>query len=401
MPASPAPEQHRSLIRRLLTKYQMLQQRGLPWLGRRLQSELVSPTTAPARAVRDVRAALDGAAGAAAGAAFRRLPDVASESRRTLYFFFDLSVCPLAYDIATFMAGAELERRRRGLERIHVIVVPGENDRLRLELPEYDAAVGEQGKRWRLHNLVLPVIGLLPSCSGYTLCASRAHARALQLLYARHVHPEGWRPAFPIAPDARKLRAAARAGEAVFPALQASQQALKYVDQFLGSRAGGRRPVVITLRQYGFTPSRNSNLGAWTAFADGLDAARYAAVFVLDTDTALLPVPDAIGRHLVMHAAPWSVPLRMALYERAFVNLAVAHGPMELCWYDEACRYMVFCPVGTGVFTEGDFLQSIGFEIGKSLPFARPWQRWVWKPDDAETIRAEFDRFLPELEAAR
>lgn len=393
------PGERPRLIRRLLLKVHWIQQRGLPWVFRRLRNELTTPTTAPTRAVRNLLAALEGFAVSTAAALFRWLPSVAYDARRTLYFFYDLQVCPIAYDIATFMAGAELERRRRGLARIHVVIVPGRGDGLRLEVPEYDAIVSESARRWRLHNLVVPVIGLMPSCGGFTICASRAHAASLRLLFARHVYPAGWQPAFPVAPEARRVRDAGRAGETVFPLLTAPPRALQYVDQYLGARAARRRVLVVTLRQYAYTPGRNSNVNAWIALADGIDDARYVVVFVLDTDVAMAPVPEEIGRHHVFQAASWNVPLRMALYQRAFLNLAVVHGPMELCWYNEACRYLLFCPVSTAPLTDRELLEKLGFEIGKALPFARPWQQWIWEPDDLEIIRREFTRMVPELES--
>lgn len=361
-------------------------QRGLRWLILRLRDEFFAPRSAALRRVRGFfQADSDEPAGAG--------------DARTLYFFFDLQLCPLAYDIATYLAAAELERRRRGLDSVHVVFVPGRGDGLRLELPAYDAAVDAEARRWRLHNLVLPVTGLLPSCSGYTLCGSRAEAESLFRDRARHVYPAAWRPSLPVAPLARTVRDAARAGTEVFPLLKAPPHALRFADRYLAAQAGGRKPVVITLRQYAYTPGRNSDIAAWSAFADGVDAAQYAVIFVLDTDKSLDPPPEVLGRHAVLQAASWNVHLRMAIYERAFLNLAVVHGPMELCWYNESCRYLLFCPVNTAPLTDEDVLEREGFEIGKPLPFARHWQRWIWETDEAPTIAREFERMVVDLEA--
>ncbi len=373
-----------ALTSRLRQALDWYRQRGAGWLVRRIRDELVAPRS---KLLRGLRGSL---ASAPAGA-----------DERTLYFFFDLHLCPLAYDIATYMAGAELERRRLGLASVHVVFVPGQVDGLRLELPAYDAAVDADARRSRLHNLVVPVTGLLPACSGYTLCGSRTEAEALFRDRTRHVYPGAWRPGLPVAPVARAVRDAARAGEPVFPLLQAPAAALGQADRYLAAHAAGREPVVITLREYAYTPARNSNVDAWVAFADGLDARRYAAIFVPDTEKSLDPLPEGLRRHLVLDAAAWNVHLRMALYERAYLNLAVVHGPMELCWYNEHCRYLLFCPVNTAALTTEEVLGREGFEVGGQLPFARPWQRWVWEADDLLAIRREFAGMHDVLEAPR
>ncbi|MGE0876750.1 MAG: hypothetical protein AB7O31_18955, partial [Burkholderiales bacterium] len=107
-----------------------------------------------------------------------------------------------------------------------------------------------------------------------------------------------------------------------------------------------------------------------------------------------------LRRHAVLQAAAWNVHLRMAIYERAFLNLAVVHGPMELCWYNECCRYLLFCPVNTAALTAEDVLRREGFEPGGQLPFARPWQRWVWEADEPDAIRREFAAMQDSPDAA-
>lgn len=361
-------------------------QRGLRWILRRARDEFLAPRFAVVRKLREAFQTAPAAAGEAGD------PD-------TLFFFFDLQLCPLAFDIATYMAAAELERRRLGIESVHVVFVPGRDDGLRLELPAYEATVDVETRRWRLHNLVLPVTGLLPACSGHTFCATRGDAEALFRSRARHVFPSNWQPALPVAPVARTVRDAARNGIEIFPLLKAPDYALRQAARYFAAHTGGRKPVVITLRQYAFTPARNSDIEAWADFADRLDAGTYAAIFVLDTDTSLDALPEALRRHAVLQAASWNIHLRMAIYERAYLNLAVVHGPMELCWYNESCRYLVFCPVNTAPLTGEAVLEREGFGQDKALPFARPWQRWIWEPDSEAVISREFARLQPVLDA--
>ena len=42
----------------------------------------------------------------------------------TLTCFYDLGVGPVSYDFVVFLIKAEIERRRLGAKRMHVVIVP-------------------------------------------------------------------------------------------------------------------------------------------------------------------------------------------------------------------------------------------------------------------------------------
>src|SRR5207245_2370486 len=158
--------------------------------------------------------------------------------------------------------------------------------------------------------------------------------------------------------------------------------------------------ITITLRSYGIDPSRNSNLEAWATFAHELDPDRFAPIFVLDTETAMDPVPPAIRDFPVSHEAPWNLALRSALYELAYLNLAIVHGPTELLWYNDRCRYVIFFPRDESRQTNKEFIAANGLVHGEPLPFATPLQKWVWGPDDLDIIKREFAAMCEAIAAA-
>ncbi len=367
---------------------------------RRLREEYRTPTSGPGRLLRAVVIALQDIA--VTNSRRISVSTLGGVDDRALYFFYDLEICSITYDIATYLALAEFERRKRNLQSIHVVIVPGR--RLEREPDGYDNIVGPAERRARVRNLVIPTLSLLPSCKGFTVCESRGQAEAIYRQFAKSVFPEDYRPGFPIAPEGKELRIRAANGEAVFPMLQAARSDREAIRNFLDLRAKGRRVIVITLREYGYMEKRNSNFDSWLAFADGLDASRYAVVFVRDTSHAMEPLFPEGGRHFVCESASTNVGLRMALYESAYLNMAIMHGPMELCWYNELCRYLIFLRVGSAPQTDASVLRRNAFEIGNSLTFARDCQRWVWEPDDLSTIRKEFNsmtRFLEESPSPR
>jgi hypothetical protein len=103
----------------------------------------------------------------------------------------------------------------------------------------------------------------------------------------------------------------------------------------------------------------------------------------------------------VFPEAAWNIALRMAFFERAFLNLGVNNGPMGLAWLNARVRYATL-KIETPQVPQSSlgFIRSFGFEPGKSLPFATPLQEWVWQDDTKEVIAATFGRLVERIEAA-
>jgi len=124
-------------------------------------------------------------------------------------------------------------------------------------------------------------------------------------------------------------------------------------------------------------------------------------VFVLDTERTLDQFPDGIQGFAVFREVAWNLGLRMALYERAWLNLGVNNGPMALCWLNERTRYITFKILTPGVAgSTVAFNRSRGFEPNESLPFATPFQKWVWEEDTPEVIEREFQAMVARIEYA-
>ncbi|OGO93217.1 MAG: hypothetical protein A3F41_07285 [Coxiella sp. RIFCSPHIGHO2_12_FULL_44_14] len=309
-------------------------------------------------------------------------------SKDRLYLFYDLEVSPVTYDFAWALAIADYERRRLGLSGVHVIFVPGKNHGLREEDPEYEEKVDWFARYWRRHAILYSLSELLPHCTGVTFYSSRDEACLLCEQVRPHVFPKQYSVLFPVAHSS--YQALTEALSLMF--LQPTQQARRYIEQWLSSSAvKGRKVVTITLRQSSYMPARNSDIHAWAHFASRLDPQRYFVVFVPDTEKALEPTPSELTPFVYFTEPCWNVGLRAALYDASFINLGVNNGPMILCWLNEQCRYITFKMKAAGVpqTTDAAF-RTHGFEIGKSLPFAKPYQKWVWEDDREDVIQKEF-----------
>ncbi len=358
---------------------EQLKSGGWRWVFGRLSREWRMPTTPAGRALYRARRP-------------RHEPGPAARAKYpadTLYAFYDLAVAPLTFDVLWFLTAADLERRRLGLQSMTLVVVPGPEGGVRHERPDYEAVVDRDDRRARIADIIVPAASFLPNLAGVTVAASRGEAETIAF-GAEHVFPGGYEPAMPRFASSRPSLEASRRDRADIAVLRATTSGLARADSWLAKQDGGRKPVVITLRGYGYMPMRNSNLKAWIAFAASLDKKRFLPVFVPDTNQ---PAQDlaALAKFAVCAEAAASVDLRMALYERAYLNLGVNNGPMGLCWLNARTRYLTFkILTETAPQTTIASMRHLGFEIGKSLPFATPHQRWVWEDDDLAVIEREF-----------
>jgi hypothetical protein len=368
-----------------------LRTQGPRWIAKRLSAEALYPTTGPGRLVHALTRRTITAASALPRLVRRVSVPAFPAAERTLFAFYDLKVAPITFDCLWFLAGADLERRRRGLDMIHVVIVPGPYQGVRRERDDYEAVVDLPNRGERIQNILVQACGLLPSCAAVTQAATREEAVFFRSV-ARHVFPADYEPALPVYPSSRMCLDAARGGEGPIAVLRATPERQRNVGQWLAARGiGDRRLVTITMRGYGYMPVRNSNVAAWTAFARGLDPKRYAVVFVPDTEETMEGIPAELDGSVLMPEAAWNLGLRMALYQKAFVNMGVNTGPMGLCWLNETTRYATLKMAPSGVpQTTIDFFHFLGFEPGCSLPFATPCQQLIWEEDSREVIDRAF-----------
>jgi hypothetical protein len=311
-------------------------------------------------------------------------------SENCLQFVYDLSVSPITFDFASYLAAAEVERRLRGFDGINVLFVMGAHKGVREETPDYEAAVNKDARLWRVRHMLLPMLGFLPTVRGVALCATREQAQALISSDQRRIYPSDYHVFLPRLPDKRVIHDHARRGVPIWPMFRATEHGRRLVGEFLEREAKGRKPIVITLRNYPYTPQRNSRNEDWLAFADSLDRTRYAAIFVHDAETVMQPPPADFSRHIVFDAASVNLEIRMALSEAAWLNMALMAGPTELCWYNENVRYLLFIAVGSAAVQTEAALVRNGHRVGFDLDFAQPYQRIVWQVDEFSTLRREF-----------
>ena len=370
---------------------------GLPWFIKRIGTELRLPTTRFGQVLMRINKSIYRVLSFPFKMLLRLLFWNRGDSR-TLHVFIDLDVCPVTYDIVDFLLLATCEQKEKGLDNIHVVIVPGHDKGFKVEEPVFANIYDYDSRRWRLNNLCIPIFSLAPNILGYTICSNRLQATFFWHM-AKHVSPKDYTILFPKTPRRRDLMDRARAGEALLPFLRSPPQAIKYVESWLSHVAADRRVICITLRESRYGSERNSNIKAWLKFARQLDPLEYQPVFILDTDTAFAPNSYDFSGITIFREGAWNVCLRSAMYEKAWLSMGVVCGPTELCWYNQDCRYMFFISLDSLSEERIGLMEESGFDIGQQFIFAEPLQQIVWQADHLEAIKKGFENIREQIEA--
>ena len=295
--------------------------------------------------------------------------------------FYDLQVSPISFDFSAYLIAAETYRRQHGLTDMRIIVVPqaqgpGHHDNTLFDDDHAD---------WRMHNVIMPMIQLMPSIEGFSICQSREQAAAIRENHAGKIYPENYSVEAPISRH--------HTGWTVIDAhlgndiqyFAATSQARSYARQWINARAGGRKCVAITLREAPFVEARNSDLKVWGKFARMLKDAGYYPVLLRDIDKALAAPPPELEGIETFTEGVLNLSLRIAFYEECDLSAFVANGPGQVCFYDKNAQF-IYLVTGDWLERKPTPFGRMGINFGETPPFANQFQRWLWKPQDAELL---------------
>lgn len=284
---------------------------------------------------------------------------------KLLTAFYDMDHGPVSYDFVTWLVRAMFERDERGCTDLHVVIVPNSATGFARKWGKHD----EAATRWRLWHIVLPACQL--ASATVSLAPDRQWA-----IYIKGETLETWWPegkAHFMAP----LVDAARAGKKI-PKLRATEQAKRYAEQWFK----GKPIITVTLRDQETDSQRNSNIKAFESFQKQVLAQRQIVCMTLHETNKIL----------AFHACPaWvaDIDLRLALYERAEMNIIGNNGPQEMLKFSDA-PYLAF---GQGLGTMGadHWREYFHMELGEQVPWAAWNQKLVFKPDSFEIMKKEFE----------
>ena len=315
---------------------------------------------------------------------------------RTLYAVYDLSISPISFDFSAFLIVAERERRARKLDTLFVIIVPKGIFDDHHDNKQYDRIHAS----WRIQNILVPLTGLLPSCSGLTIAETREQAGSILSDTTKQVFPENYAVSAPIQRHHTGWTIVASHLGANIQYFQATQQARAYARQWIDHHAKGKTCVALTLREANFLKSRNSDLGVWSSFSHQLSQQGYYPIIFRDIDRALDAPTDELKEFPEVPEAVFNLGLRIGFYEECDICAFVANGPAQVCFYNKNVRF-IYNVTGDWLERKPTPFGRLGIEFGETPPFANHFQRWIWQEQDAKTLLSHLKRLDQDIEQSK
>lgn len=293
----------------------------------------------------------------------------------SLVAYYDLSCCPVSYDVVSFLMLAERERIRRGHEAIEIEILPGPADGFRRDhLWPYTT----WERRHILHNVVVPMCELLPAVTKVTVHGQRDAVNVPGSIgYGEYtISFEEFCKTYAL--EVRPLRA-------------------KRLTPF-----PGHRTVTMTLRECDHWPERNSAVVEWLRAADKLSK-DVKVIVVRDTakadqDPSLLDCYPGQALYFNPNAAKYMMD-RAELYASCDLNLFVNNGPAWLSLALDAPT-IVFRPVTeTKCYAHtAEAMRKFGVPTNGQMKGHPEHQYLCWEPETAENIVSVVQQFFAKAE---
>jgi hypothetical protein len=334
----------------------------------RFSRELSRPSILPLKLIRKLR--------------FLFLPDRIDTNQNRMLLIYDLKVNPITFDFLIVLFYAEKLRINYKKQYLDVVFV--NDDGLDKYLgADYIKSVGEESIPWRVTNLLIPLTRLFKSVSRISVVCEMSAFEIINRYET--IHPKGYSRSEPKQATVHLQEPEFKYFNALHIPPNAHKLILKYFPP-----TDERLIVTITIRSYDYLPCRNSNIQAWINFARELNPAEYRVVIIPDASPAGIDHISLFKGFEVFDSACWNLELRAALYHRAFVNMGIEGGPLQISTMLADAITILIDPI---LDTPKDYLADIlaaGNIPGKKLNYYSKSTMVVLGRDNKNTITDAF-----------
>ncbi len=296
---------------------------------------------------------------------------------------YNLKCCPITFDFAYFLYQAEIFFLEKGVKNFYVVIVDGQS----LENREYKEIIDENRQRKRIEAILLPMAEMYRAVEKVLVCSGDVdpvwHARSPgayvfpRFATNKHLRSHSYKKIFHYNKEGR-----------TYSGFSAPETSKKAVGRML-SDAGIVSPIVVlTVRDYGYQPLRNTSLPVYIKFAEWLKSRGYHVVFVPDADANS---SSDFGRGYVCRKAAEDIFFRVALSEQAICTVFTSNGLHALCALNHKTSYIIASYVNES-YPESTGLQRYqgeGLSWGDQ-PFTENNSVVVWDKETVSNLKNAF-----------
>lgn len=291
----------------------------------------------------------------------------------SLFCFYDMQVSPCSYDFFTFLYSAEICRIRRGLKGIKLILVKGPNHDFRQD----QIRTRIQNETF-FHNVIVPGISLLPSCESFMWLNREEASLNLQ---KEHIFPKGYSTQRPINEYCGHELVASKIRQDEISFFKAPKYAEAIAEQFINQQIGNNAFVTLTIREIerdDVGGTRRIDINFWNNTIEKLNSLGFKTVLI--RDTAMSFSDKILDGAIEAPIASIHLPTRMALYDRAQLNLTKNNGPAILQLFGKTnCICFNKFDEQVVALSHKWFATHYGMALGSQLPMTANNKKYFWE----------------------
>jgi len=296
---------------------------------------------------------------------------------------YDLSYCPITFDFIHFLASARLFFAHKSGDTSFDLLIIASNFR---DISPRDKCYSDSQKSWRIHNLLLPII----ACSPFVRSFSVLLTRPSTLPPANYLYPPDYNlssmhsPIYYFGSSIRHLYLSS--SSKLHPAcFQAPPEAIHHARSLLNCSS---KLVLFSPRFSSFEPSRNTNLSLIKPLVGFFENEGFHTCFVHDQEDygQNSSLNDVFSSSIHLPEASFNIPLRLALFEIANVNIFTPCALMGFAQLSKrlpnlVCFDMYKDANSSHTGTDDDYTNRGGMTTGQTFPY--PWStqnmRFIWE----------------------
>lgn len=311
------------------------------------------------------------------------------------YIYLDLMSFRATWDIITFLINAKI---RCGETQPVLIIIPEQEVDYNLNPPKEKSWLKNISKKIRIDNIVKTSIEIIEDFNP-------------QVVYLNNRkdltdHFSNKNAFFPSNSDIGKIIEWNNHEKEIInyynknkiiACLTAPSHYSELINIFINENNINKKIVTITLRQSSFNESKNSTIKNWERFYFYLLEKNYFPIILDDFENYSIN-HFSNDKFYKYYFANSDIRVRLALYEKSFLNLGVISGPMALNIYSKKSNFIIFKhldlnPKSSSSHEANLNLSGLDSTKNEQYPFHSLTQKIVWNPyDDFEILKNEFNK---------
>lgn len=305
-----------------------------------------------------------------------------------LFFVWDLRIAPITFDFFWGIAIANCQLQKRGLRKLHVIILY-ETGKLREEEKDYSDAVTLKQRLVRIEKLLLSSCQIIKNIDFSIL----SKYETKRILKNKIVFPNNYFVNFPTYISSKDYRILNNQNYNVDILKKENKFIKKAQKWLLLKNKKTTKTITISIRDYKFKPYRNSNFNEWRRVYKKLKELKYRVVIIPDSESET-NLTKYFDKKDIYYDSANELSLKIGCYFNSILNLFVDGGASTPCIFS-SLPYIIFniIPPESREYSE-KLLSDRNFKLNTSPSFLKKNQYWVWKQDRYDTIMNAINIFF-------